>query len=146
MKKLFFLLLIIAVSCKPPQAFEYRDVKNIKIQKIGFNQSTLNMDLIYYNPNNFGVDLKRIDCDIYIDNNYLGKFELDTIMHIKRNAEFALPSSIKVDMQNIFKNTFNLLFSKDVLVNVSGNAKVGKAGVFITYPFKYEGRHKMELF
>ncbi len=104
------------------------------------------MDLVYYNPNGFGVDLKRVDCDIYIDNHYLGKFQLDTLMHIDRRAEFTLPSRIMVDMKGIFKNAMNLLFSKEVLVNVKGSTRVGKAGFYTTIPFNYEARHRLELF
>ena len=104
------------------------------------------MDLVYFNPNNYGVDLKNVDCDIYLDNTYVGKFKLDTLMHITRNAEFTLPAKMDVDMRNIFKNTMNVLFSREVLVGAKGNTRVGKSGIFVNVPFKYEGRHKVDLF
>jgi LEA14-like dessication related protein len=134
------------ISCKPPQGFDYRDVKNIKIEKLGFDQSKLSLDLVYFNPNNFGVDLKHVDCDIYIDNNYLGKFLLDTTMHIDKKAEFTLPSKMNIDMQRVYKNAVNLLFSKEVLITAKGNTRLGKAGIYVNVPFNYEGRHKIELF
>ena len=104
------------------------------------------MDLVYYNPNGFGVDLKKVDCDVYVDNSYLGKFQLDTLMHIQRRAEFTLPSKILVDMKSVLKNGLNLLFSQEVLINVKGTTRVGKAGIFATVPFNYEARHKLSLF
>lgn len=143
---LLALLVIIALtSCQKPQAFDYRSVKNVKLEKLGFEKSTLCMDLVYYNPNNFGVDLRKVDCDIYIDNHYLGKYKLDTLMHIQRKAEFILPSRIQVDMQGIFKNVLTVLFNKEVLVNVKGTTRVGKAGFFKTISFNYEARHKIDL-
>lgn len=142
---LTLLCIIILSSCQKPQAFDYRAVKNVKLEKLGFEKSTLCMDLVYYNPNNFGVDLRKVDCDIYIDNHYLGKYKLDTLMHIQRKAEFVLPSSIQVDMQSIFKNVLTVLFNKEVLVNVKGTTRVGKAGFFKTIPFNYEARHKIDL-
>lgn len=143
---LLTLLIIIALTaCQKPQAFDYRSVKNVKLEKLGFEKSTLNMDLVYYNPNNFGVDLRKVDCDIYIDNHYLGKYKLDTLMHIQRKAEFVLPSRIQVDMQGIFKNVLTVLFNKEVLVNVKGTTRVGKAGFFKTISFNYEARHKIDL-
>lgn len=141
-----FAMIIFFSSCKPPQGFDYRDVKNIKIEKIGFNQSLLSFELVYFNPNNYGVDLKHVDCDIYIDNNYLGKFLLDTTMHIDKKAEFILPSKMNVDMQRIYKNAFNVLFSKEVLITAKGNTRLGKAGIYINVPFNYESRHKVDLF
>jgi LEA14-like dessication related protein len=104
------------------------------------------MDLVYYNPNGFGVDLKKVDCDVYVDNSYLGKFQLDTLMHIARRSEFVLPSRILVDMKTVLKNSLNFLFSQEVLINVKGTTRVGKAGIFKTVPFQYEARHKLQLF
>jgi LEA14-like dessication related protein len=140
------LILLFAASCKKPQSFDYRDLKNLKIENIGYEKTALSMDLVYYNPNGFGVDLKKVDCDVYVDNTYLGKFQLDTLMHIPRRAEFNLPSRILVDMKSLLKNSLNLLFSKEVLVNVKGTTRVGKAGFYTTVPFNYEARHKLNLF
>ncbi len=142
---LLLFLVILLAACQKPQAFDYRAVKNVKLEKLGFDKSTLAMDLVYYNPNGFGVDLRKVDCDIYIDNHYLGKYKLDTLMHIQRRAEFVLPSRIQVDMQGVFKNILTVLFNKEVLVNVKGTTRVGKAGFFKTIPFNYEARHRIEL-
>jgi LEA14-like dessication related protein len=139
-------MVALLASCSKPQGFDYRDVKNVHIENMGFNQTILAMDLVYYNPNGFGVDLKKVDCDVYVDNSFLGKFQLDTLMHIPRRAEFSLPSRIVVDMQSVLKNGLNLLFSKEVLINVKGTTRVGKAGFFATVPFNYEARHKLSLF
>ncbi len=133
-------------GCANPHDFEYRDIKNVKIESFSFGSTTLSMDLVYYNPNGFGVDLRNVDCDVYVDNSYLGKFKLDTLMHIKRRSEFELPSRIMVDMNTIMKNGANLLFSHEVLVSVKGTTRVGKAGLFRTVPFNYEGRHTLSLF
>jgi LEA14-like dessication related protein len=138
--------LLLSTSCQKPQGFDYRDVKNVKIENMGFDKTVLAMDLVYYNPNGFGVDLKKVDCDVYVDNSYLGKFNLDTLMHIPRKAEFTLPSRIAIDMKAVLKNGLNLLFSQEVLVNVKGTTKVGKGGFYTTVPFNYEARHKFSLF
>lgn len=143
---LCFITLLLAVSCKKPQGFDYRDIKNFKVGTLGFDKSAISMDLVYFNPNNFGVDLKHVDCDIYLDNNYVGKFLLDTVMHIARNSEFSLPARMEVDMRNILKNSMNVLFSKEVLVGAKGTTRVGKGGIFVNVPFNYEARHKLDLF
>ena len=61
-------------------------------------------------------------------------------------AEFVLPSRILIDMKAVLKNGLNLLFSKEVLINVKGTTRVGKAGLFRTVPFNYEARHTLSLF
>ncbi len=143
---LFSLLALAFISCSKPQGFEYRDLKNFKVNNVGFDKSNISMELVYFNPNNFGVDLKKVDCDLYLDNNFVGKFMLDTIMHISRNSEFSLPATMDVDMRNILKNSVNVLFSREILVGAKGSTRVGKGGIFVTVPFNYEGRHKIELF
>ena len=65
---IFFILCIILFSCASPKDFEYREVRNIKLDKFGFDKTSLALDLVYFNPNNFGVDLKKVDADVYIDN------------------------------------------------------------------------------
>ena len=133
-------------GCTSPKDFDYRDMKNLKIESLGFEKTALYMDLIYYNPNGFGLDLRKVDCDVFIDNSYLGKFKLDTLMHINRMAEFVLPSRILIDMKAVLKNGLNLLFSKEVLITVKGTTKVGKGGFFKTVPFNYEATRKLSLF
>jgi LEA14-like dessication related protein len=134
------------MACVSPKSFEYRAVKHIKLDQLGFDHTNLTMELEYYNPNSFGLDLKKLDADVYIDNRFLGKFKLDTTMHIPKNGNFSLPSKIAIDMKALYKNALNLVLSKEVLVSVKGTTRVGKAGIFRTVPFTYEGRQKLDLF
>ncbi|HEX6915927.1 MAG TPA: LEA type 2 family protein [Chitinophagaceae bacterium] len=143
---LFPILIILLAGCAKPQGFDYRDIRNFKVEKLGFNKSTVSMDLVYYNPNNFGVQLRKVDCDVYINEKFLGKYLLDTVMTIPRKAEFTLPSRMEVDMKNVFRNTLSVLVNKDVLVKVKGTTRVGKGSFFINVPVDYEGRHEFELF
>jgi LEA14-like dessication related protein len=142
----YLLVAFMVISCAKPQGFDYRDLRNFKIEKLGFGQSTVSMELVYYNPNNFGVQLRKVDCDVYVNDQYLGKYLLDTIMTIPRKAEFSLPSRMQVDMKNIFKNTLSVLFSSEVMVKVKGTTRVGKGNFFINVPVNYEGKHQFELF
>jgi LEA14-like dessication related protein len=142
----YALLLFTVFSCAKPQSFDYRDIRNFKVDKLGFDKSTISMDLVYFNPNNFGVQLRKVDCDVYIEDKYLGKYLLDTLMDIPKKAEFVLPSKMDVDMKNVFKNTFSVLFGKEVLIKVKGTTRVGKGGVYINVPVNYEGRHKFDMF
>jgi LEA14-like dessication related protein len=132
-------------SCREPKELEYRDFKNLSSEKLGFSSSVFNIDLVYYNPNNFGLDLKRTNLDIYIDNNYLGHTEQDYQIHIPKRGEFTLPVKIDVDMKNAYKNALPALFGKEVMLKVTGKIKIGKANVYKTFDVNYEGKHKFSL-
>src|SRR5215472_6471705 len=110
---LAILLTALIVSCKKPQSFEYRGMQNLKVDSIGLVSSKISLNLIYFNPNNFGVNLKHVNCDVYINHNYLGKYVLDTMMHIAKRSEFTIPSSMNVDMKNVYKNALGTLLSNE---------------------------------
>ena len=147
MKYIFCASLILLIfSCKKPQSFEYRGMKDFKVDSLGFEHSNINMSLVYFNPNNFGVSLKKIDCDIYVEHNYVGHFNLDTLMHITKRSEFAIPAKMKVNMKNLFKNALTAVFASDFLVEAKGTVKAGRGGIFISVPFNYSARQKLSLF
>jgi LEA14-like dessication related protein len=132
--------LIVLSSCgtnnlKEP---EYRDIRNIRLLNLGPLQSTAGVDLVYYNPNKFGVQLETARGDIYVDSSYFGQFELNEKVQVKKRSEFILPATIKVDMVSAIKNQRDLLKKKEALVRVQGTAMVRKAGFSKEVPISYE--------
>lgn len=143
---LLFLYVVFMAACKKPQTFDYRDIKNIKVENWQAEKSKVSMDIVYFNPNDYGVNLKKVDCEIYIDSSYVGTFHLDTLMHIPKNAEFTIPTSMEVDMKTILKNALGVVLGNPVLIGAKGTTRVGKGGFYVTVPFSYEGKHKLNLF
>jgi LEA14-like dessication related protein len=142
---LVFLLCSILFSCSTPKALEYREFKNFTLENLGFSSSTVRMDIVYYNPNNFGLQLKRADLDIYINNTYAGHATQEYQISIPKLAEFNMPVQVDVDMKNILKNAFTGLLNKQVMVKITGTVKVGKANLFITFPVNYEGAQSYNI-
>jgi len=138
-------LFVVLLSCSTPKGFEYKGLNNVKVNNVGFEYLDLSLNLVYYNPNNFKVDLKKVDCDVYIDNRYLGNYALDTLMHIPKKQNFELPSRMRVSMGGVFKNAFSLFMNKEVLIKVKGKTKIGKGSIFIDVPFSYETRQTISL-
>jgi LEA14-like dessication related protein len=143
---LLSLCIFVCSSCSTPKDLVYKDFKNFSVDKLGFSSSSVKMNLVYYNPNNFGLQLKRTDLDIYIDGTYLGHTSQEYQVTIPKLAEFQIPVKIDVDMKNIFKNALNTLFSKEVVVKVTGRIKLGKANVFFSMPVNYEGKQSLSAF
>jgi LEA14-like dessication related protein len=145
--RLFYSVIMLTIlSCSTPKALEYKTYHNFSVQKLGFNSSTIKLDLEYYNPNNFGMQLKNSDLDIFIDGNLLGHSSFDTLIRIPRRDTFLLPIKFDVDMQNIFKNAWSTLTGKEVLVRLTGKLKVGKANLFMSLPVNYETKETFSLF
>jgi LEA14-like dessication related protein len=148
MQRIIWILSIIFVfmSCASPKAIEYQTYHNFTIQKLGFNNSSIKMDLQYYNPNNFGLQLRSSDLDIFIDGNLLGHSSLDTLLLIPKKDTFNIPVKFDVNMQNIFKNAWNTLTGKEIMVRLTGKVKVGKANVFMNIPVDYESKQTFSFF
>jgi len=125
---------------------EYREISEIKLIEMGLLQSTAGIDLVYYNPNNFGVQLSEARGDVYVDNAYLGRFNLGEKVQVRKRSEFIVPAIVKLDMIGALKNQQEILKKKEVLVRVEGTARVKKAGLSRDIPLKYEGLQNIERF
>ena len=149
MKKGFYIYLATAcvlLSCSSPKALEYRTYHNFSIQKLGFTETTISLDLEYFNPNSFGMKLKNTDLDIFVNGNLLGHSVTDSLISIPKKGTFLVPVKFNVDMKNAFKNAWNTLTGKDVLIRLSGKVKVGKGNVFMSFPVEYESRQAFTFF
>ncbi|RYG53928.1 MAG: hypothetical protein EOO01_03000 [Chitinophagaceae bacterium] len=99
----------------------------------------------FYNPNKSRLQLKKADVDVYINNTYLGKSTLDTLVKIPARDTFLLPVSMRVETGGALTNILRIVSDSSVLIRMEGNASFGKGGVFLNYPIKYEGRQKIKL-
>ena len=125
---------------------EYRDIRNIRMIELGILQSTAGLDLIYYNPNNFGVQLSEARGDVYIDNAYLGRFSLDQKVEVGKRSEFIVPAIIKLDMIGAVKNHRELYKKKEAMIRIEGTARVKKSGFSRDIPIRYQSMQNLEKF
>ncbi len=122
----------------------FKGIENVRVSKFGMNESTLTLDLHSFNPNKSRLKLKNAEGDAWIENNFLGHFNIDTLINIPAEGDFRLPVKLKVDMSKILKNSVTAFFANEVTIKVEGNARVGKGFVFINYPIHYEGKQNLE--
>jgi LEA14-like dessication related protein len=137
---------LFVLGCAKPQSFDYRGIKNIRLNNFGTDSSRVSMDLVYFNPNKYGVNLKNVNADVSINQVPVGHIILDTSMHIPASAEFTVPASMNLDLKSLLNSSINLLLNNDVTIGAKGTTRVGKGGVFVTVPFSYEGKQKLNLF
>ena len=150
-KGIFFGFLLCALplfmtSCRTPKDLEFREFKNLSLENIGFSGASLKVDVVYYNPNNFSLELNRTDLDIFVDSNFLGHSSQDIQVKVPKRDIFTIPLRVELDMKNLLKNGITSLFNKEVNVKVLGKVKVGKAGVFKSFNVDYQTVQKLSLF
>jgi len=149
MKKLILMLapaVIFLVSCKSGNIKEpeYREVRDIRIMEVGLLQTTAGLDFVYYNPNNFGVQLANARGDVYIDDMFFGRFGIQDKVTVHKHEEFIVPAVIKMDNISAIKNHRDIWKKKQAIVRIEGFATVKKAGFNKEIPIKYEGIQDIE--
>ena len=137
---------ILMTSCRAPKDLEFREFNNLSLEKLGFAGANLKVDLVYYNPNNFGLELNRTDLDVYLDSTYLGHSSQDIQVAIPKRDIFTVPLKIELDMKNLLKNGLTSLLRKEVNIRVTGKVKVGKGGVFKIFNVDYQTVQNIDLF
>ena len=134
------------LSCSSPKALEYREYHKFSVEKLGYSNSTIKMDLVYFNPNNFRMQLRNTDLDIFINGKLFGHSSTDTLIPIPKRDTFSLPVMFDVNMQSLYQNALNTLLGREVTLKVSGKVKIGKANVFMYFPVNYESKETFSLF
>ena len=125
-------------SNKSIQQPEYREIQNVHLIKPGVLQTTTGVNLVYYNPNSFSIQLKNARGNVYIDNAYFGHFEMDETVQVTKRSEFNLPVVFKLDNIGALKNQRDLYKKKEAMVRIEGTANVKKAGITQQVPINYE--------
>ena len=138
---LFFVVLLL--SCRAIKSPDFLNIQNPRLQTFDLNETTLAMDLHYFNPNKTRLKLKEAEGDAFIDGVMLGHFKMDTLINIPANEEFTLPVKLKIDMKNILQNSITSFLKTEVLIKLDGKARVGKGSFFIHYPIRYEGKQNI---
>ena len=138
-----FLVLLFMVSFPFIKEPEFIDARNFGLRSVGLKTSTVYADLFYFNPNNLGLQMKKAELEVYIDDRLLGHSLLDTLITIPKKDTFSFPVMLEVEMKNIFPNAFAMLMKEEIELRIEGTAKVGKGGLFLNVPVKYRGKHRI---
>lgn len=131
--------------CGKPKHPDYIDFQHLKLKSADLGQAVITFDLRYFNPNNFRIQLRKAEVDIYFNDKYLGHSVLDTVINIPRRDTFFIPLSMEIKLKDAFSNAVQLLLNPEVMVKLKGNARVSKAGVFMNIPIDYEGKKRIDL-
>lgn len=140
---LFAFPLLFLVACKNLKSPELKGIENLEIGRAGFKESTVQLQVHYYNPNDFKLKLKKAEGEAWVDGNPLGHFIVDTTIRIFPRSDFKLPVKLKLDMKHFVENMSAALLGKQVMLKIKGTARVGKGFIYINYPLDYEGKESL---
>lgn len=149
MKRLLLMLApvsLLLVSCKTGQIREpeYREIRGVRIMDVDLLHTTAGLDLVYYNPNDFGVQINEARGDVYIDGMHLGRFGMDDKVQVGKRKEFVVPAVIKLDNISAIKNHRDIWNKENAVIRIEGIARLKKSGYTKEIPIKYEGMQNIQ--
>ena len=141
------LVVVLSVACKKPQPLRYVDFQNFSVSDITKGQTDLSAQLKFFNPNPYKLRLKYAEMNFYVNDQYFGQSVLDTLMIIPRADTFLIPVAIKnVQLKRVLSGGLGALITNEFNIRLDGKARIGKAGIYFTFPITYEGKQKLNLF
>lgn len=145
MRKFLAGLVVVALfaSCAKPKDLEFVDIQNIRLVKMGLSESQIGLDVRFYNPNKQRVKLKDATAKVYVNSSYLGDTNIDSTVSVPRRDTFSVPLILKVQTATAIAKMAETAKDSAVMIRVEGSVKMGKAGVFLSYPIKYERQQSL---
>jgi len=149
MKKLLLsmtpaLWLLAACNSENIKEPEYREIRDVRIVDVGLLKTTARLNMVYYNPNSFSVQVNDAHGDVYIDNIHLGRFSLDDKVQVRKRREFTVPALIKLNNLCAIANHKEIWNKKQAMVRIEGVARVKKSGFTSEVPIKYAGMQNID--
>ncbi|MDB5205460.1 MAG: type 2 family protein [Flavisolibacter sp.] len=138
-------LMYLVSSCGKPVSPQYLGYQNLRMEKVGFTNNVVAIDVKLYNPNRYPLQLKSASLDMYINNSFLGHSALDSLVVLPAQDTVYIPLRLQASAKDILSNTAKILLNPDVKVKITGSAKAGRGGFFINVPIDYEGVQRIEL-
>lgn len=127
-------LMLQSAGCNKIKELDYKGIQSTEIQSLGLRNAALRINLAYYNPNTFGVDVKETNLSIYLNDAFVAVADQPEKTTIPRLSNFTFPIVAHFDPWKILGTAFQSLFNKKSKLRIEGTAKVGKGGVYIKVP------------
>ncbi len=128
------LIILQSADCNNVKELEYKGIKNTKLQTLNLSNAQLLIELEYFNPNNFWLDVKETNLNIYLNDKFIALADQPTKTQIPKSALFTFPVVAHFDPLKVLGFAFKNLLSKTVKLTLQGSAKIGKQGVYVKVP------------
>ena len=101
--------------------------------------------LSFFNPNNYSIQLKKIDADVFANSQLVTHYNLDTFITIPADTTFLFSTYLKFNRSVIFNNVLDAFIKKEVLLQIKGKTRIGRSGIFVQVPFDVSTKQAIKL-
>lgn len=124
-----------SAGCKNDiKELEYKGIQKTSLRSLSLNNAAIQVDLAYYNPNRFGIDVKETNLSIYLNDKFVALADQPNKTQIPRESTFVFPIVAHFNPLKIIGPAISTLFSSKSKIGIQGSAKLGKGGIYIKVP------------
>lgn len=138
-------LLLLLTACKAPQALQYNSIGAIQVQSIDMQTTDGIVEISFYNPNAFEVQLNRVEAVLSINNQPAGKANMDTLIAMQGLTNSTLPVRIQLNNQLLLGQSMQLLLGGSIPYQIEGFAMAGKKKPRWKIPFSQQGAFTRQM-
>jgi LEA14-like dessication related protein len=134
MKNIFRFLLLVSIplfltSCFSYKEIELGDVENVRLNKLSGGGLEIKSDILINNPNNYKITIKKIDADVLVNGQKVGKIELNKKVVLPKKSEQLQTFTINTQLSDLISAAPTALFGGPVTLQLKGYIK-GKVFIF----------------
>lgn len=105
-KRILILLVVVVLSItgwlifrlESPKEPEFREIRNAELLNVQGNEAEIFAEVVFYNPNRFGITLLNTDLRVLIDDEEVARLTQTIMTDIRPHSEFTLPLRCKADL------------------------------------------------
>ena len=135
------LLAFVIQSCnKPEKAPVFKYVSNVKVTSVTGKEALLKGDAVFYNPNDVGMKLRKVDIDVMLEGKKIGGINQKLKTKIPAMSEFKVPVDAKFNVGElgVLNSLLSVLGGKKMKVQYVGRIRLSIYGVPVSVPVDYE--------
>jgi LEA14-like dessication related protein len=134
MKNIFHFILYVSFGLLLTSCFSYKevelgDVSNVRLNKVSVGGLEIKSDIVINNPNNYKIKIKKIDADVLVNGQKVGKLELNKKVVLPKKSEQVQTFTVNTQLSDLLSAAPTALFGGSVTLQLKGSIK-GKVFIF----------------
>jgi LEA14-like dessication related protein len=146
-KVLIFLILLLALSScdTPKEPIVLRGIRDVVVD--GTTDPKLKAKVIFYNPNDTRMKLKKINIDIFSNGKKVGQVDQKLTTEIPAKNEFTIPLEVHLAIKELgfVETLLSMIGGKKMQIQYKGHLKLTYHGFPIRVPVDYNDEIRVKF-
>ncbi|MFN3874543.1 MAG: LEA type 2 family protein [Flavobacteriales bacterium] len=133
-------MLLLSASCSPYKDVELTDITRVEVLSLTPEAVALRVDARIDNPNAFRIEVAEPDVDLFLNDKYIGKGQLDSALVLEKRKAQVYPVYLRADLQGgpLVAMLLASAFSGQVKVGAKGTIAGRSGALKKRFPFELE--------